>query len=495
MLEPDVVSRTLRFLESESRWAEYKVDPVLWARERAGVTLWGAQADIARSVVANKDVVVKAGHGVGKSFLAAVLIAWWVDTRYPNVFVASTAPSGAQISAIVWREVRRLYRAVAELHPERPLPGRITSLNEWKTDDGTILGFGRKPPDEKTDDAFQGLHDAGGVLAVGDEAVGLREDLIDALGNITSNASSRRFLICNPTNPSSYVAKLFKERPDNWTFHTISVFDNPNFTGEDVPDSVRAGLSDETYVDSKRAEYGEGSPRWVSRVLGEFAYDTEASLFTDAELSRGFDTEILPSGGRPVLGVDVARFGKDSSVIYVNDGGHIRLYSSWDKASGTETAARIHRAALDTGAIEVRIDGTGLGGPIVDQVVGLCDGAYRVIEIKGAGASPDREQWHNWRAWSYDAVRHDMLAGRIDIDVEDAKLSGELGDIQYRFSPRGGLLIESKEDMRRRGLKSPDFADAFIYAALSESQVMPVDEAVVEFDSLYPTESFTWDML
>lgn len=476
------IRRTLELLSDRDRRLSYFHDPIAWAQDRLGATIWSnpkaperSQAAIMQSVADNKDTAVKAAHGLSKSWTAAALIVWWLDTRYPRAFVATTAPSTAQISGVVWREVRRMLKAMRERYDQglidyAPPPGRITADSVWKDDDGTILGWGRKPPEQDLDSAFQGIHDLY-VLAIGDEAAGLSNDMVDALGNITSNATSRRVLICNPTNPASYIGHLFKAQPDNWNFISMSVFDSPNFTGEPVPEELAMALSDQTYVDAKKAEYGENSSRYKSRVLGEFAFDSEDTLISDEDLAVAFDVDIQPSGEQPVLGVDVARYGTDLSVIYSNDRGRIRLVDSWERASGVETANRIHRAALDALAQEVRIDGIGVGGPIVDMVANLSKGRYRVVELRGSAASPDRRQWHNWRAWSYDAVRYALRRGEIDLDFSDTKLVDELGGIRYSFPGTGGMLLESKEDMRRRGLKSPDFADAFIYAAITDEMV------------------------
>ena len=106
--------------DSTRQWRSesYFNDPNAWALDVAGVHLWSLQREVAISVRDNKNTAVKAGHGVGKSLLAAVLICWWIDTRYPNAFVASTAPSNAQISAILWREIRKLKDAIEKRHTE-----------------------------------------------------------------------------------------------------------------------------------------------------------------------------------------------------------------------------------------------------------------------------------------------------------------------------------------------------------------------------------------
>lgn len=407
------------------------------------------------------------------SLLVSALIAWWVDTRYPHAFVASTAPSTAQIGAIVWRELRRLYDLIEKRYNageiDHKLPGSINKdnkNNEWKDNNGQLIGFGRKPPEGKEDDNFQGIHDAY-VLAIGDEAVGLSKEMIDALGNITSNKESRRIIIANPTNPASYMGKIFRESNEAWRKFTISVFDSPNFTEErhNLHPDILAKLTDQSYVEDKKKEYGENSARYKARVLGEFAFDIGNALIQADDVSRAHDTEIQPSTEtRPEMGVDVARFGDDKSVAYLYHDGHLRFLDSWEKAAGTETAARIDKLAKDNGVSVVKIDGSGLGGPIVDSVVALA-GSYTVISMLGSGASPDKRRWYNARAFWWDDFRERLRNGKIDLDLEDETLADEAQSVEYKFAPTGALLIESKDDMRRRGFKSPDFADAAIYAA------------------------------
>lgn len=474
-LMPAVLDDVLTNLDQRSRASAFFDDPAAWVEYMTGMTLWSAQAAVARSVVVNRSVAVKAAHGVGKSHLAALLICWWIDTRYPRAFVASTAPSQAQISAIVWRYVRQIKDLIDRRYKakliDHKLPGYITSDNQWKEDGGNILGFGRKPPENKEDDSFQGIHD-GYVLAIGDEAVGLTPQMIDALGNITSNEGSRRVLICNPTNPGSYVGKLFREQTENWTFHTISVFDSPNFTDEKhkMSEDALSKLVGPSYAEDKAKEYGTDSPRYKSRVLGEFAYDLGDTLIKPEDIAKAIDREIDPIPETPVvLGVDIARFGNDSSVVYSCIGGKVRFVDSWDDATTVASAQRIHRIAQELGAVEVRIDAVGIGGGVVDVLVSeerFADANYLLIPMDSATRSPDRRQWHNARAWWWDSFRSGLRMDLYDLDPSDERLHDELMSVEYKFNPiSGGLVIESKDDMRKRGQKSPDFADAAVYAA------------------------------
>lgn len=472
----DVVDSTDAELDVQEKRRQYINDPVTWAKEVPGIHLWSKQANVAMDVVTENNIAVKAGHGVGKSLLAAVLICWWIDTRYPDCFVASTAPSTAQIGAIVWREIHNIRARIEKRYKEgkvdHVLPGYITSDNVWKTEAGVPVGFGRKPPDQKTDDAFQGIHAGGGVLAVGDEAVGLTEEMIDALGNITSTKNSCRILICNPTNPASYVGKLFKNKPANWVYHTISVLDSPNFTDEknDTPPDVLAALTDESYVESKREEYGEGSPRWKSRVEGEFAWDMGFTLIRTEDVAKGMDCEIVPSlDSKPVLGVDVSRSKRgDKNTVYEWQDGKLRFVDEWNDPNAINTAQRIHNHALARAVSEVRIDGVGLGGAIADYVRDLARGKYEVIEILGGDPSPDRARWFNFRAYTWWHFQDRLSKGEIDLDPEDTDLHEQLlgVEIKKRSAGMDNLLLESKEDMAKRGVHSPDHADAAVYASI-----------------------------
>ena len=487
-------------IERKRKKSQYFDDPDLWARDFLGVQLWSKQAEVAASVVTDKNVVVKAGHEVGKSFLAGVLICWWVDTRWDlpgGCFVVSTAPSTKQINAIVWREVRKFHVLARQRFEERnrrlargedpgdltgadhPLPGYITSQAHWRLENGIELGYGAKPPDGK-EDTMSGIH-ARYVLAVGDEAVGLTESLIDDLGNITSNATSRRFLILNPTNPLCYVAKIFKNKITSWRTWTITVFDSPNFHGgEGLPVEVLETLVDQSYVDDKLAEWGgvyvdeatgertSSSPKYISRVLGEFAFDMGPTLISMEDMAVGLDTDIpVDQETRPVLGVDVSRSEHgDMNTVYSNTGGRLRFVDAWNEKNAMRTADKIHEYALATAATEVRIDAAGLGGPIVDRVAELAVGKYIVIGLLGGYASPDRSKWYNTRAFWYSEFQRMLAAGQIDIDVEDDQLQEELLGIEYKQQTHGlgSILIESKDDMRKRGVGSPDYADAAIYA-------------------------------
>lgn len=515
MLAPAVFDAALDYIGQRAKKRAYLHDPVLWAREYLGIQLWSKQREILYTVRDNRKTAVAAGHGVGKSFVAAVLMAWWIDvhplgadeTGAPQTFVASTAPFSDQISAILWNNLRILH-GLSKARFDRgevdhPLPGYITGDNKWKLADGTLIGQGRKPPDNKTDSGYQGLH-ATYLLAIGDEAAGLGVDMIDALGNITTGPHNRMLLIANPTDPSSAMAQIWKTNNPLWVRMHISVFDSPRVTGEEGFDTSKApALSGQEYIDEKREEWGEDDPRYISRVMGQWAFDAGNNLFTDVDLARAAGTYVLPDpDGVPFFGCDIARMGADATYVYVRRPGEvwdvdpetgrptnrtgrrgqqIRYLDSWVKAplmtgdlTNPGTAERIHNHAIALGAKWIMVDAAGLGSGVVDGLAMHNKGQYTVIEVFGSAAPTDKRAFVNARAETYFDLKRRMFAREIDLDeTGDSPLFDEMRTIVYEYTDRGQRKIESKDSMKRRGVKSPDRADAVNYASLD---ITPITE-------------------
>lgn len=204
--------------QRQDRWVQKPVD---WVEERiTGYTVWSKQREIMASVRDNRKTAVRSCHGIGKSWTAALVACWWLDCHPPGeAFVVTTAPTGAQVRAILWRYIRRI-------HKRGQLPGRVNQV-EWLIDD-ELVAFGRKPADHD-EAAFQGIH-ARYVLVIIDEACGIPEDLWIAADALTTNPDSRLFAIGNPDNPASHFRKVCMDG-SGWNTIGISAFESPNFTG------------------------------------------------------------------------------------------------------------------------------------------------------------------------------------------------------------------------------------------------------------------------
>lgn len=474
---------------------------MLWAREYLGVQMWAKQRELLRSLVTNRNTAVAAGHGVGKSWSAAIAVAWWVDVHpVDETFVATTAPSAEQVN-IIWDNVRRVHGLAKQRFEDglvdHPLPGYITGDNKWKLANGTILGQGRKPPDAKSDVAFQGRH-ATYLLAIGDEAVGISPGFLEALGNIATAEHNRQLLLANPTDPSSAMAKIWVNELASWHRMHISVFDSPKITPDPEFDVDKApALSGMEYIEQALETFGsEDDPRYVARVLGQWAFDAGNTVFTAEELARAKRTVVVPDPfWRREAGVDVARMGSDSSIVYVRERGEvwevdpetdkpvrgtgvegvrIRLHSKWSKAplvganpENPGTANRLDTILREELLAVAKVDASGIGSAVVDGLADLNgDAAYQVIEVFGGAQPSDGRAYVNLRAETIFDLKRDMAAGVVDLDPGDETLFNELEGIQFEITERGPLKIESKETIRRSGRKSPDHADGLWYAYL-----------------------------
>lgn len=507
-------------LQAQSRKAIYYEDPVAWAKDVLGIEPWSKQRDVLMSVQNNTHTAVRSCHGSGKSFIASIIAAWWVSTRpLGEAIVVTTAPTYHQVHSILWEDIRKHHinaeqRFKEGLSPMK-MPGYITQSDQWKSDDGMLLGFGRKPADNN-DHGFQGIHRRY-VLVIVDESCGIRENLFTAVEAITTTANSRILAIGNPDDPAAHFFDFFRDKKGAdgellWHKIDISSFDSPNFTrnhaghyegcedpqcrerdwaarwdrDKDTPESTLPLLPNPEWVEQRRADWGEDSPLWASKVLGEFPKTTSNTLFSVQTIYTGQNLEMrIPNESKRVLGVDVARFGADYSTVYLAESGvvdmegqvaegatKVRLLDAWAQADAVETVNRIHQLALKNAVHEVRIDAEGMGAPMMDSLAKLADTTYRVVAMRGSAASPDRFRWMNARAWWYAEAERKMRGGLISIDPKDDKLRDELLAHQYHFKNQfSSLQIESKDEMARRGIKSPDYADAFAYAVADMDNV------------------------
>lgn len=502
----DVADRVTGEIVRQVKSRRYLLDPVLWAKDFLGLQVWSKQREIMESVRDFRNTACAAGHGVGKSHVASVIIAWWIDVHpTEETFVATTAPSAEQLT-IIWDGVRKIHGLAKRRYDEgvidRPLPGYITGDNKWKMPDGTILGEGRKPPDNKSDVAFQGRH-ATYLLAIGDEAVGLSAGFLSALGNIATAKHNRVLLLANPTDPSSAMAKLWKPEITNWNRIHISVFESPAIKPDpDFDIALAPALSGQEYVDEKKIEWGEDDPRYISRVKGEWAFDAGNTVYTAEELAKAKRTIVLPyPDSIPEYGWDIARMGADSTVGYSlevgevwstdengkklaptgTEGYRIRRQDKWSKAPlvGTNpdnpgSANRIHDLMLGEGTQIVKVDASGIGSAVVDGLIDLLEGAdtYTVVEIFGGAPSSDARAFINLRAEMFFELKKDMHKGILDLDEGDKELFEELEGIRFEFNEKNVVKIESKESIRKRGRKSPDHADAVWYCRIDVTQLL-----------------------
>jgi hypothetical protein len=488
-----------KLMKRNARAKRYAVDPVMWAEDVLGIQLWSKQKEILRSLVTNKRTAVKSCHSIGKTIICAVASAWWVSTRY-DAMVQSTAPTYQQVHEQLWEAIRKF-------HLESDLTGRVTLGDEWLIPihkDGRqkdiLVGVGKKPADSNIH-GFHGTHRPGGVLAILDEGCGLHVSIFTGAEAITTAPQDRILTTGNPDDPNTEFGRIFREADSEWNLITVSAYDTPHFTGEDeqimelarqldaaIPEADRdpenpnpntkaaeallEGMPNPEWIASRARDWGEESPRFISKVLAQFPLTSIDSLFTAAEIETGRNSVIEPTPSAfKTLGVDVARYGSDKSVVVLNVEGHIEVLAAFSTMDTMQVAAQVHKLALEHKVDQVRVDGIGVGGGVVDRLVSLSrsvDEPYIVVEMIANASPPDRTLHRNSRAYWYDSVKYQLANDLIDLPdgplgSDAAKLLQEMTGIKYSY-PNGIMQIESKEDIRRRGDKSPDYVDALVLA-------------------------------
>ena len=468
LLPVGTADAALRYLDPKPN--PYLLDPVVYINERLREFIWSKQIDICHSVRDNKYTAVKSCHGPGKSFIASRIAAWWLDPEvHPlgSAFVITTAPSWHQVQAILWREIRRAHRRAK-------LPGRITLECMWYMGEGRrdeeLIAIGRKPQDYD-EDSFQGIH-ARYVLALLDEACGIPIPLWNAIMSIVTNDESRVLAIGNPDDPASEFAK----KCAGTLFKVISIpaFETPNFTGEEIPEEVAASLTSQAWVEERAQEWGTESNLYISKVLAEFPDTSDENVITPAMViqARGND---LPGLDHGRYGVDVARQGEDMTVVYRNRGGQIRIIDSWAKMDTMKSADRIHGhiSRHAPSRVPAMIDTIGLGAGVFDRLRQMGD---EVGSFQGSERALLPMKFNNRRSESWWHFRDLMEQGLIDIDPEDEQLADELQGPKWSVDLSGRICVESKEDMRKRGLKSPNRADAAIYSTISANPIFNMNK-------------------
>ncbi len=463
------------------------------------MSLWRKQEDVLDAVMRERRVAVKSGNGLGKDFTAAVAVLWYLHCHDPAI-VLSTAPTFRQVRHVLWRQIHRLHRGAADT-----LGGTMLDTRWELAEDRYALGLSADGADQ-----FQGFH-CPNVLVVVDEAEGVHEEIYEAVDSVMTSQNPKLLLIGNPTSTSGPFHRAFHEESGIYETITISALDSPNVQKGHVE---IPGLTTAEWVEERRKVWREDTDLFRSRVLGEFPKRGEDNLLSMDDITAavyeegaGFDSGIgrgeaclaptddagttgrtvkddplglflpgmAPSAyGRVVVGVDVARFGSDRTIVLMRRGDRVESIKAFSRIDTMAAAGQVMVAVREHRPDAVNVDVIGVGSGVVDR---LREQGVRAHGINVAERPRRDRTCANLRAEGYQSLAQRFRDRRIRIP-RDTELISELASLRYGYDSRGRLLMESKDSIRKRGVQSPDKADALMLAFL--------DDYAGEF---YPDES------
>lgn len=453
--------------ELEEYQAYFQKHPVEWVEEVFGEQLWEAQRQILISLRDNKRTAARSCFDIGKSFISARAVLWFLYS-FPHSKVITTAPTWRQVERILWSEIR-----VARSKSRIFLPGNITNTSLKIGDDWYAIGMSTDDPDK-----FQGFH-AVNILLVVDEASGVSEDIYRSSEGVITSENARLLLIGNPTNVSGTFYHAFKQ--PNYGKVVVSAFDTPNFTEFGITlEDIRADtwrekmtrplsrpyLITPEWVADKLFKWGEESPMWSAMVAGEFPVEGEDTLIPLSKIEAATRTPLEVTDDAPEkIGVDVARFGGDKTVFVYRKGSQIRDVRIYNHSSTMETAQHVSTFAQLYPNASIAVDVVGIGAGVFDRLQQILPN-QEVKEANVGLPARDSERFINLRAEWYWGLRERFIQGDIDLTLVPKTilddLMSELSTMKFKFTSRGQIQIESKEDMKKRGLHSPDIGDALM---------------------------------
>jgi phage terminase large subunit len=446
-------------------------DPVQFQEGILRRRLWEAQRRIAIAAATKRATAVKGCHGAGKTFIVSGTVLHHL-TNYPRGKVFTVAPTLRQVK-LMWEEIELARRGGKIGFPECSSTG--LRISEERYGLGFSAGKGVNA---------QGMHGED-VLIILDETPGIQADVMDAIEGIRMAGRVRMLMLGNPVVPSGPFYDAFTTGRASTECITISAFDTPNLqheagrpftiaeleamSEEELSDSPFPALTSRFGVLDRYRRWGPGNPRYISRVLGEFPSQSEHAVFDLAWIERArrepSEQEIERAKGSLLqVGIDVAGPGDAETAGCARVNGIIVARAHWadkDPRGAVSRWLSNLRSRFPIAAVVVDVVGIGY-----NFALHLADQNYPVFGFNAGGAAMDNEHFINAKAEQYFRLR-DMMRENYVCHAEgtlDEECEAQLSGLEYKETSRGLIQIEPKEEARKRGLPSPDRAEAKMMA-------------------------------
>ena len=434
---------TIRARYGGSVFAIYKDDPIAFAYDILGIKLLcDHQQEFLTATVEHDRIVRRSGHGVSKTFDASIVTLHRLYTR--EAIVITTAPTWDQVELVLWKEIAKQHR-----NAKKSLPGTLlnTRIN---LGDRYAVGRSTNEPER-----FQGFHDVE-VVVIEDESPGIKATIHDAIeGTMTAGG-----LWLKQGNPLEAIGPFYNASHDpDWYSMHMSSWDHPNVVQDKI---IIPGAVTRKWCEDRLRRWGENNPVYQSRVLGEFPTSAIDQLISLQDVEAALLRDTLPTGD-PEIWCDPAWRGDDRTVYWLKRGLHIKKIFDFPGYDATETEGYAVKFRKQYNAVAIGIDADGVGGPIADS---LAEAGETVIYYRGSEKAFDSESYSNKRAEAWCSLAENTIK-YINIEMDD-----EYDDLKAQFmstkkkklNSAGQIVLNSKDDMRKMGIRSPDDADVIVMA-------------------------------
>ena len=392
---------------------------------------------------------VASGRGIGKSALVSWLVHWMLSTRIGSTTIVS-ANSEAQLRSVTWAEITK-WLAMAlnshwfEIAATRIMPAKwITELVERDLKKGTrYWAVEGRLWSEENPDAYAGVHNWDGVMLIFDEASGIPDSIWSVSDGFFTENTPHRFHVAfsNPRRNTGYFYETFNSKRSFWRTSNI--------------DAREVEGTDKNLYQRIIDEYGADSYQANVEVYGQFPSEGDdqfipVNLVDDAMKRPKHKDETAPI----TIGVDPARFGSDATVIAVRQGRDLIDIKRLRGADTMEVVGHVIEAIEEYKPALTVVDEGGLGAGVVDR---LKEQRYKVRGVNFGNKAQKQLMYGNKRAEMWGAMRDWLKTASVP---SDRFLKSDLIGPKTKPDSKGTLFLESKKDMKARGLASPDAADA-----------------------------------
>jgi hypothetical protein len=389
------------------------------------------------------------GRGIGKSALVSWLILWMLATRIGSTTIVS-ANSEAQLRSVTWAEVTKWLALLINSHwfevsATRVMPAKwLAELVERDLKKGTrYWSVEGRLWSEENPDAYAGVHNHDGVMVIFDEASGIPDPIWSVTAGFFTENTPNRFwcAFSNPRRNEGYFYECFNGKRAFWKTQNI--------------DARQVEDTDKAVYEQIIAEYGADSTQARVEVYGEFPSDGDDQFISPRIVEEAMGRPRYKDESAPrIIGVDPARGGADSTVIVVRQGRDIVAIKRYQGEDTMETVGRVIDAIEEYQPALTVIDEGGLGYGVLDR---LKEQRYKVRGVNFGWKSKNPAMYQNKRSEMWGDMREWLKTAALP---QDRALKSDICGPHQKFNSAGAILLESKKDMKARGLASPDAADA-----------------------------------